>query len=99
MTPADAIALLRRGRCSAAKLAEAGCATCAATDEAIRVLVAEGARRAIRAIEDQRDALPIPIAREVLPLDHDPRPHFVVKPTGALVHPDDARPPTGGRPC
>lgn len=29
----------------------------------------------------------------------DPRPLFVVKPTGALVHPMDATPPTGGRPC
>lgn len=46
MTPDAVIALLRRGRCTAAKLAEAGCVTCEATDEAIRCLVAEGALRA-----------------------------------------------------
>lgn len=46
MTPAEAIALLRRGRCTAAKLGEAGCATCERTDEAMRALVAEGALRA-----------------------------------------------------
>ena len=67
MTAAEAVALLRRGRCSAAKLAEAGCATCAATDEAIRALIAEGARLAIRAAEDQRDVLPNRIARGVCP--------------------------------
>ena len=44
MTPDEAVRLLRRGRCTAAKLAEAGCVTCEATDEAIRCLVAEGAR-------------------------------------------------------
>lgn len=67
MTPAEAIALLRRGRCSAARLAEVGCVTCEATDEAIRVLVAEGARLAAHASEQREDVLPNRIAREVLP--------------------------------
>ena len=65
MTLAHAIDLLRKGQCSGEKRAE--CAVCAACDEAMRVLVAEGARLAIRAIEDQRDALPNVIAREVVP--------------------------------
>lgn len=54
MTLAEAIDLLRVGRCSRAKLAEGPCVACEATDDAIRALVAEGARLAIRAIEDQR---------------------------------------------
>lgn len=69
MTPDEAVRLLRRGRCTAAKLAEAGCVTCEATDEAMRVLVAEGALRA------HDDGLPpaevagvcARIAREVVP--------------------------------
>ena len=45
MTPDEAVRLLRRGRCTAAKLAEAGCVTCEATDEAMRALVHATVRR------------------------------------------------------
>lgn len=44
MSVPDAIALLRRGRCSESKRSE-GCATCDATDAAMRALVAEGVDR------------------------------------------------------
>lgn len=45
MTVEEAIACIQRGACPVPKRNE-GCATCDRTDEAIRVLVAEGARRA-----------------------------------------------------
>ena len=71
MTPADAIALIRRGQCDcASKRAE--CATCTATEEAMRTLVADGVKRGAEwATNGGRPGYEVVaaerIAREVLP--------------------------------
>lgn len=69
MSVDEAIACIQRGACPVPKRNE-GCATCDRTDEAIRVLVAEGARRALNRGEDDTwrdDLTAFRIAREVLP--------------------------------